>query len=614
MCGVGAAVLRRAIYGFGGAHVGSPASSKSVAGLVENWAPATGTPTIARGMIAHPKRHPCPAGRSPAASVWRDRAAGLTALLVAGCAAASTARPSGERVAPRADEPPPAAAEVVAAPVPLRRLTNEEYNNTIRDLLGDTSRPADAFPPDEAIGGFENNTVSPVTQALVERYMDAAEALAARAVGRLDKLAPCAAGLPPEGCARTFIDTFGRLAYRRPLDDGERAELFAIYAGKEKRSGHARALQLVIATILESPKFLYRLEPADGGTKSRPLTGYELATRLAYFIWASTPDQALLDAAAAGKLQAPEDVERAARRLLADPRAVDGIRSFHRQWLDLRELDTASKTPALYPAFTPELKAAMVEETLRFAAHAVLQGGDTVATLLMSKKSFVNAPLAKLYGVPAPAGDGFALVDLPPNERSGLLTQASVMTVLAGAEEASPILRGKFVREKLLCETIRPPPPDVDIRPPRFDPKQTKKERFARHRTDPTCAHCHDTMDPTGFGFEHYDAVGAWRTVDGSFPVDASGMLSGTDDADGPFDGAVALATRLAGSKQVRRCIATQWFRAAMGRGERPEDTGSLEGAYLAFARAGFDVRELIVAIARSDAFRHAGFDPESAP
>jgi hypothetical protein len=568
-------------------------------------------------MVPAPPRPPRSPGILPAPSVWRTPAATLTALalLLAGCAAATAAHPglpSRKRDSLPA-HPAPAAHPVVAASVPLRRLTNEEYNNTVRDLLGDTTRPADAFPPDEAVAGFENNTVSPVTQALVERYLDTAEALAARAVLRLDKLLPCPTAPPPDACARQFIAAFGRRAYRRPLGDAERAELLALYADKARRSGPARAVQLVLTAILASPEFLYRLEPADGATTARPLTGYELATRLAYFLWASTPDQALLDAAAAGQLQTPEDVERAARRLLTDPRAVDGIRSFHRQWLDLRVLDTESKDPVLYPAFTPELKAAMVEETLRFAAHAVLAGGDTVATLFTSPKSYVNPPLARLYGVPAPAGDGFALVDLPPQQRAGLLTQASVMTVLAGAEEASPILRGKFVREKILCETIRPPPPDVDLRTPPFDPRQTKKERFARHRSDPSCAFCHDKMDPTGFGFEHYDAVGAWRAVDGAFPVDAGGRLSGTDDADGPFDGAVALAARLAKSPQVRRCVATQWFRAALGRGERPEDSASREAAYQAFARAGFDVRELIVAIARSDAFRHLGFDPEGA-
>jgi hypothetical protein len=567
-------------------------------------------------MFAPLKRHAPRDGRPSISSGWRGRAAGFAALLAAGCGAAPSLPPSARKSsAARVEVRAPVAvvAEVVAAPAPLRRLTNEEYDNTVRDLLGDTSRPADAFAPDEAVGGFENNTVSPVTQTLVERYMDAAESLAARAAGRLDRLAPCPTRDTREACARSFIDGFGRLAYRRPLDDGERYALFAVYAEKEKRSSYARAIQLVLAAMLQSPKFLYRLEPADGASKTRALTGYEVATRLSYFIWASTPDPALLDAAAAGKLTAPADVAAAARRLLKDPRAVDGIRSFHRQWLDLRELDTKSKDPTLYPAFTPELERAIVEETLRFSAHAVLQGGDAVATLLTSNKTFVNAPLAKLYGVAPPPGEGFALVELPRRERSGLLTQASIMAVFAGVEEASPILRGKFVREKLLCETIPPPPPGVDTTPPRFDPKRSKKERFALHRTDPSCAHCHEKMDPTGFGFEHYDAVGAWRTVDEAAPVDAVGMLSGTEDADGPFDGAVELAARLSASKQVRRCIAKQWFRSALGRGERPEDTPSLDGVYQAFAGAGFDVRELIVAIARSDAFRHAGFDQGSA-
>jgi hypothetical protein len=555
--------------------------------------------------------------RRPTSTLWRNRAAGFAALLVAGCGSASSQPPSVKSGGAHADKISKAHADddVVAAPAPLRRLTNEEYNNSVRDLLGDTSRPADAFPPDEAIGGFENNTVSPVTQVLVERYMSAAEGLAAAAAGRLDKIAPCPDGEPHEACARKFIDAFGRLAFRRPLDDGEREALVAIYAEKEGRSGYAPAIQLVIEAVLQSPKFLYRLEPADErGPRTRALTGYEIATRLSYFIWASTPDAELLDAAAAGRLTAPEDIGRAARRLLSDGRAVDGVKSFHRQWLGLRALGTASKDSALYPAFTPELKRAMVEETLRFSAHAVFEGGDTVSALLTSKKTFVNAPLAKLYGVPPPPGDGFALVDLPPSERSGLLTQASVMAVLASAEETSPVLRGKFVREKLLCQRVPPPPPSVSIALPKFDPKLSKKERFAQHRMDPSCAGCHKRMDPIGFGFEHYDAIGAWRTVDGAFPVDAAGMLSGTSDAAGPFDGAVALGTRLAASQQVRRCFATQWFRAALGRGERDEDAASLEGAYQVFARAGFDVRELIVAIATSDAFRHVGFETGSAP
>ncbi|MBK6515875.1 MAG: DUF1592 domain-containing protein [Polyangiaceae bacterium] len=536
------------------------------------------------------------------------RAAVLAALVLVGCTGASS-----EPAAPKSGPAPSAAAAVAVAAVPLRRLTREEYNNTVRDLLADTTRPANAFPPDETVGGFESNGMAPVTALQVERYMDAAEALSTAAVGRLEALAPCAAGQPQEQCAQSFIDSFGRLAYRRPLDEAERAQLSAVYAEKAKRSGHAGGVQLVLEVILQSPQFLYRLEPADGpADKTRPLTGYELATRLSYFIWASTPDSALLEDAEAGRLSEADDVAVIARRMLKDPRAVDGIKSFHRQWLGLRELETESKDVVHSAAFTPELKAAMLEETLRFSAHAVLAGGDTVKTLLTSNKTFVNAPLASLYGVPSPA-QGFALVELPAQQRSGVLTQASVMTVLSTADQTSPILRGKFVRERLLCHSIPPPPPNVSITPPKADPKLTTKERFDLHRKDPACAGCHALMDPIGFGFENYNALGAWRTVEGTLRVDATGELTLTDDIDGPFNGAVELGARLSASQEVRRCIATQWLRFALGRGEEEEDEASLSEAYQTFAQKGFDVRELIVAIATSHAFRHARFKEGSA-
>lgn len=539
----------------------------------------------------------------------RRGAAGLAALLFGGCSA-SPAPPS--RLVAASHEAPRAA--LVAAPAPLRRLTNEEYDNTVRDLLGMSDRPAAGFPPDEAVGGFENNTVTPISQTGVERYMEAAEALAARAVQHLDALSPCSSGAQPASCAERFLDTFGRRAYRRPLEPRERAALLALFDAELARTGYVHAIELVLTAMLESPSFLYRAEPADGATAARALSGYELATRLSYFLWASTPDDALLDAAETGTLETVDGLERAARRLLADPRAKDGVRSFHRQWLDLRVLDTASKSAAQFPAFTPELKAAMVEETLRFSTYAVFQGGDTVATLLTSRRSFVNAGLAKLYGVPAPEGSDFQLVELPTRQRSGLLTQASLLAALSSADETSPILRGKFVRERLLCERIAPPPPGVAAQFPPFDPKLSRRQRFARHSSDESCAFCHHTLDPPGFAFEHYDAMGAWRTVDGAFPVDATGVLTGTDDADGPFDGVVELGARLAASDQVRRCIATQWFRAAVGRVERPEDAPSLDAAFLGFRRAGFDVRELLVAIVRSDAFRHVGFGAEVVP
>lgn len=542
---------------------------------------------------------------------FRERARGVAAVVLglAGCGGAPSEPPSIKRTAA------PGVERILVAPVPLRRLTIEEYNNTVRDLLGDTTRPASAFPPDEAFGGFESNNVAPVTPLLVERYMEAAETLAAASKDRIDTLAPCASGKQKDACARDFIDTFGRLAFRRPLEEEERAALLAVYTDKEQRSGYAGGIQLVIQALLQSPQFLYRVEPADiPGPKTRPLSGYEVATRLSFFVWASTPDRALLDDGGSGRLDSPQGIETVARRLLADPRAVDGIKSFHRQWLGLRELETASRDSLLTPSFTQELRESMVEETLRFSAHAVLAGGDTVTTLLTSNKSFVNAPLARLYGVAPPEGNEFAQVALPPEQRAGLLTQASVMTVLASAEQTSPVLRGKFVRERLLCHPIQPPPANVAAAPPKVDPKKTTRERFLQHRTDPTCAACHELIDPIGFGFEHYDTVGGWRTKDGTFPVDAVGEIYGTDDADGKFDGAVELAKRLAESEQVRRCVATQWFRYALGRSERDDDDASVEQAYRTFARSGFDVRELVIAITMTPAFRHARFEEGTTP
>ena len=530
----------------------------------------------------------------------------LSCCIGAGCVASRTSEP------PIGEQSDAKVVDLRVAPVPLRRLTREEYNNTVRDILGDTTKPASAFPPDETVGGFESNSIAPATSLLVERYMDVAEQIAARARERLDVVAPCPAGQPQEDCAAAFLHTFGRLAFRRPLDEHERSTLLALYSEKQVGTDYAGGIQLALEAILQSPQFLYRLEPVDEESGSmRPLTGFEVATRLSYFVWSSTPDEELLNLAAGDQLREPEDIERATRRLLSDPRARDGVRNFHRQWLGLRELETESKDAVVSPAFTPELKAAMLEETLRFAAHAVFSEGDAVTTLLTSKQSFVNADLASLYGV-TPPSEPFALVQLPSLQRSGVLTHASVLAVHATAQETSPIMRGKFVREKFLCQEIPPPPPNVNITPPKVDPTRTTKERFLQHRTDRSCSGCHELMDPIGFGFEHYDSIGAWRDVVGAFPVDAVGELSRAEEVNGSFDGAVELGKRLSGSAQVRHCIATQWFRFALGRGERDEDAASISSAYDAFKRAGFDVRELIVAITKSHAFRHARFEEGS--
>jgi len=216
----------------------------------------------------------------------------------------------------------------------------------------------------------------------------------------------------------------------------------------------------------------------------------------------------------------------------------------------------------------------------------------------------MNADVAAFYGVSGgPTGNGFVHVDLDPTERAGLLTQPSILAVTSHADETSPVLRGKFVRERLLCEPIAPPPPNVNVTPPSVDPGDTTRQRFSQHETDPYCASCHHLMDPIGFGFEHYDPLGLWRDTDQGQPVDASGQISGSKDADGTFDGAVSLAQRLATSDEVRACVVSQWFTYAHGRPAAAADTCSTGQLEAAFAAAHYDIKALLVALTQTDAF-----------
>jgi hypothetical protein len=278
------------------------------------------------------------------------------------------------------------------------------------------------------------------------------------------------------------------------------------------------------------------------------------------------------------------------------------VRAFHVHWLDLEGTDTISKDPDYYPDFGDALRGSMREETERFVEHAVLSDGK-LETLLTASYSFVDANLAALYGVSAPSS-GWQKLELPSGQRAGILTQASFLATQAKPNASSPVYRGKFVREALLCQTLPPPPADLVIVPPNPDPNATTKEQFKQHSEDPGCSGCHQLMDPIGFGFESYDGIGAWRSEQNGIAVDATGELFDTQDADGPFEGAVELAARLAASSQVRECVARHWFRFAVKRGE-VDDMDSVNAAQFAFAESGYDIRELMVAITLTDGFRY---------
>jgi hypothetical protein len=492
-----------------------------------------------------------------------------------------------------------------------RRMTRFEYNNTVRDLLGDTTHPADQFPADEVSGVFDNQAEAlVVTDLLASDYMTAAETLSTNATKDLVKLTGCdVTKKSPSACGAQFIATFGPKAFRHPLTADEKSLLTKVFDTALSKWDYPTAIRLVIQTALQSPHFLYRIEfgvtdPSHPGMMK--LDGYEMASRLSYLFWGSMPDAALFDAAAKDELATPEQLASQAQRLLADPRAKDVINDFHTQWLGLTLLDTTTKDPMYFPTFTPAMKATWEQETLAFVNHVIFDGEGDLTTLLTAPYTMANKDVAAYYGLKnGPTGAAFEKVDLDPKQRSGFLTQPALMGAYGHADETAPVQRGRFVRERLLCEIVAPPPANVNAVPPAVDPHVTLRERFKQHETDAFCASCHHLMDPIGFGFEHYDSIGAWRAKEAGKPVNATGDIIDSQDADGAFDGAIELAQRLSGSNEVRNCMVQQWFTYAYGRGEGSGDTCSITLLQSTFADGKYDIPTLLVGLTQTDAFRY---------
>lgn len=497
-----------------------------------------------------------------------------------------------------------------AGPTSLRRLTAQQYSNSVRDLVGYTGDAAIGFSPDERVGPFHSNVGAPISEIQVEQYMDAAEEIAAFSIENVAGLLPCdPAVLGEDECAAAFIAEFAPRAYRRPLDVADTARLVAVYEEGKAAGGFNDGIRLVVQGVLQSPWFLYHMEfGADGlnDGSTIALTGHELASRLSYFLWNTMPDEALFTAANAGMLDDTAGIEAEVDRMLADERARETIAEFHVQWLGVDEIASLEKDGDVFPGYSAELAAAMRAETAEFSSHLVLDGDASFATLLTADYTMTDDPaLLALYGITLPpghtAGDP---VPLPAGQRMGVLTHASVLAEHAHVNQTSPVHRGKVVRENLLCQPLPPPPPDVDNVPPSPDPDATTRERFEQHRADPSCAGCHRLLDPIGFVFEHYDAIGQWRDLEASLPIDASGELLDTD-VDRPLDGAIELASALAESDDVKRCVTRQWLRFSLGRNETDDDLCTNEGLEQSFVDSGGDIRELIRQVALSDSFRH---------
>ena len=414
--------------------------------------------------------------------------------------------------------------------------------------------------------------------------------------------------------ARNVLQDFVTKAWRRPVtDDALERLLHIVDQVLEEGAPYGEAIQVAVQAALTSPWFLYRweLDPVlQEGEGSRPLDAYELASRLSYFLWSSMPDERLFSLAEAGELTRPEVLRSEVKRMLDDPKSEALTRNFAGQWLQFRNLESVTPDPSLFPDFTPKLRDAMKKETELFFT-TIMRENRPLTDFLEADFTFLNGPLARHYGVDGPQGDAFERVRLDATvPRGGILTQASVLTLTSNPTRTSPVLRGKWILEQILGTPPPPPPPDV----PELESDQegalrgSLRERMEQHRLKPECATCHEKMDPIGFAFEHFNAVGQWREVDGGFPIDASGELpDGTR-----FDGARELVRQLKTRDTFVLCVIEKMLTFALGRGLEYYDKCTIDTIHQDLRDHNLAFQTLVESIVLSESFQQRQLEGEN--
>lgn len=507
--------------------------------------------------------------------------------------------------------------EFVPGEQTLPRLTAQQYRNALVDLFGE-GLPSVVVEPDTNPYLFYNIGAASTTlsELGVQQYEEAADIVTHFVFddpARRSLLVGCEPAAPGDACVSGWLDTFGRRAYRRPLTDVELARWVAVSTDlAEGDPWHG--LRLAVAGMLQSPNFLYRAEigePDPDDPSRLRYTSWEMASRLSFLLWNTIPDDVLLDAAEADELSTRAGIREQAERMLAQPRARVAIQEFFGQYFDLGRLDGVSRETSNYPRFTETLVAAMRTEVELLVDDFVNRRDGDIRRVFSTRNTFVNDELAALYEVEAPGATAvtFVPVTLPEDgPRAGLLTLGAFLTMNAHETETSPTLRGKYLRERVLCDIVPAPPPEVDTD---LDPAKqgegTLRERLEEHRNNPACASCHAFIDPPGYLFENYDSLGQFRTEDGEGrPIDASGELDGTKLAN-----ARELADFLADEDKVAACIVKQLFRHATARLDADSEEDALEDIEARFAEADYRFRALLVELVTHDAFRYVSEQEE---
>jgi hypothetical protein len=488
----------------------------------------------------------------------------------------------------------------------MRRLTEAQYRNAIADIFGADIQVGGRFDPivrpeHELIAtGAAESAISP---AGFEQFDVMARTIADQVLDedRRATFLPCApadAGRADAACARAFFQRLGVYVFRRPLTPAELQFYVDLSArGAEPAHDFYTGLKLGLAAMLVSPEFLYRIEAVapDG----RQLDGWSKASRLSFLIWNSVPDEALLSAAARGDLATPKGLKAQVDRMLASPRAEQGARAFFSDFLQLDRLPDLSKDTVVYGRFTNGVGKDLAEQTLRTVVDLLITSDRPYPELFTTRKTFLNRKLGLLYSAPVANKDGWVAYEFPPDDdRAGILGQGAFLALFSHEGRSSPTLRGRAIREVLLCQPVPNPPANVDFSG--FNDTsnavlRTARQRLARHATDPVCASCHKITDPLGLPLERFDGVGAFRARENGALIDATGTFEGK-----AFDGASALGYLLAHSKAPNECVAKRVAEYATGATEEKMPRGWLDALDKDFEAAGYKFRALVEQVALS--------------
>ena len=489
------------------------------------------------------------------------------------------------------------------------RLTHTQWESTVKDLfnLPAESGLSSTFTPDPQLGRFDNNIARLSTSSgLWSDYQQAAEAIAQRVTTEADLYAFLVPD-PTTADARTWISGFGLRAFRRPLTDNEVERYSQVFTSAPTKfptlDPFKAGVRLVVQSMLQSPYFLYRAElSADKVGIGFPLNGYEVASRLSYLLWNTMPDQELFDAARTGKLLTTDGVREEAARLFDDPRTQAQFRRFHYQAFKVSDYGDLDKSTTVFPNWKHELGGMMQEEALRFLDDIVKNDGG-VTELLTSTKAFVNGDLAKVYGVSGTFGTDYQEVQLDPSVRAGLLTRAGFLAKNATLTESDPIHRGVFINLDIICRPITAPP---NIPDNLMKTGNTTREKVDSVTGEGTCGEgCHHTIiNPLGFAFEEFDAIGAYRTTDNGYPVNTADKYAFPDGRVLEYQNAVELSQQLAASPEVHACYSRQLLEYILGRDLQQVDQVIVSDMANRSLKDKLSIKELLLSTVTSNTFR----------